>query len=44
MANLLHELFELDRLGARSGAAKITGARILVLKEVEVEQLKTDAE
>lgn len=38
------ELFECDRLEAMAGAARISGATILVLKEDEMELFRTDAE
>lgn len=44
MANPQDELSERDRLELMSGAAKTTGAVILVLKEDEMELFRTDAE
>lgn len=44
MANPHDELFEHDRLVAKAGAAKMTGALSLVLIEDEVELFGTDAD
>ena len=44
MANPHDELFEHDRLVAKAGAAKMTGALSLVLIEDEVELFRTDAD
>lgn len=44
MANPQDELFERDRLELMAGAAKMTAAMILVLKEDEMELFRTDAE
>lgn len=44
MANLQDELFERDRLELMAGAAKMTGAMTLVLKEDEMGLFRTDAE
>lgn len=44
MANPRDELFERDRLEAMAGAAKMTGAMVLVLKEDEVELFRTHVE
>lgn len=44
MANPQGELFERDRLELMAGAAKMTAAMILVLKEDEMELFRTDAE